>query len=143
MALKDILALKLCDRCEHSEHKLASGRGCVDGLLAADKLDLFLGQAFYKIEQVAGIAGETANGLNNYCIAAPDVIHHAGEFRPVGVLAADFVDENLVNAELAQQNFLPSGVLIFRADTDVAYFQICHSVHCNRVTLHSAIFQKP
>ena len=54
-----------------------------------------------------------------------------------------FVDENLVNAELAQQNVLPSGVLIFRADTDVAYFQICHSVHCNRVTLHSAIFQKP
>lgn len=57
LALKDILALKLCDRCEHSEHKLASGRGCVDGLLAADKLDLFLGQAFYKIEQVAGYCG--------------------------------------------------------------------------------------
>ena len=32
LTLKDILALKLCDRCEHSEHKLASGRSCVDGL---------------------------------------------------------------------------------------------------------------
>lgn len=57
--------------------------------------------------------------------------------------AACLFDEYFVNTELAQQNFLPRSILLLGADTDIADFQIFHSIHCNRVILHSDIFQKP
>lgn len=72
-----------------------------------------------------------------------DVIHHPTQFWSLGIFATGLVDENLINAKFAQQDFLPSGVLILCANTDVAYFQICSSIHCNRVILHSDIFQNP
>lgn len=110
LALKDIFALKLCDRREYGKHKLAGGRGCVDSLLTADKFHLLLGQPFHKVKQVAGIASETANGLNNYGVPLTDVIHHSSKFRAIGVLAAGLFDEYFVNAKLMQQDFLSGGV---------------------------------
>ena len=80
---------------------LPGRRGRVDGLLPADKLHLLLGQAFYEVEQVAGIAGKSLMD-STITVAAPDVFHHAGKFPAVGVLTAFLIDENLVNAELAQ-----------------------------------------
>ena len=43
-----------------------------------------------------------------------------GEFWSIGILAAGLVDENFVNAELAQQNFLSSCVLLLSADADIS-----------------------
>ena len=93
LTLQDILTLQFCDRREHGEHKLAGWRGCVDGLLAADKFHLLLSHPFHKVEQVAGIASETANGLNNHCIAAPDVLHHTGKLWACLLYTSDAADE--------------------------------------------------
>lgn len=60
-------------------------------------------------------------------IAAPDVIHHTGKLRTVSVLAACFINKQFVNAEVMQQDFLPRGILLLGADTDVADFQMRYS----------------
>ena len=60
-------------------------------------------------------------------IAAPDVIHHTGKLRTVGVLAARLIDKQFVNTEVAQQDFLTRSVLLLGADTDVADFQMRYS----------------
>ena len=44
------------------------------------------------------------------------------KFWSVSVLAAGLIDEYFVNIELAQQDFLPRGVLFLGADADVANF---------------------
>ena len=67
---RDALTLELCNRGEHGQHKLAGGRGRVDGLLAADEFHLLFGQAFYEIEQVARVSRKSADGLDNNRVAA-------------------------------------------------------------------------
>ena len=102
---------------------------------------MFFGQSFHEIKQVARVSCEPADGFYDNRVTAPDVFHHAGKLWAVGVFAACLVDENLVNAELAQQDLLSGGVLLLGADADVAYFQSCSSIHCSRVTVHFDIFQ--
>ena len=53
-------------------------------------------------KQVARVSRKAADRLYDYRIAAADVLHHMGEFWSIGILAAGLVDENFVNAELAQ-----------------------------------------
>lgn len=70
LALQNILALKLRDCCKDSEHEFAGGCGCVDGLLAADKLYMLFGQPFHEIKQVARVSRKAADGLDNNRVAA-------------------------------------------------------------------------
>ena len=123
------------------EHKLAGGRGRVDGLFAADELYMFFGQSFHEIKQVARVSCEPADGFYDNRVTAPDVFHHAGKLWAVGVFAACLFDENLVNTKFTQQDFLTRSVLFLGADADVSNLQICSSIHCNRVTARFDIFQ--
>ena len=61
LTLQDILAFKLRDCCKDSEHEFAGRCGRVDCLLAADELDLLLGQSFHEIKQVARVSRKTAD----------------------------------------------------------------------------------
>lgn len=70
LTLQNILAFKLRDCCEYSQHKLAGRCGRVDGLLAADEFYLFLGQSFHEVKQVARVSRKSADGLDNNCVAA-------------------------------------------------------------------------
>jgi len=81
---------------------------------------MLFGQPFHEIEQVARVSRKAADGFYDNRIAAPDVIHHTGKLRTVGVFAACLVDENLINAELAQQDFLPSCVLFLGTNADIS-----------------------
>ena len=83
LTLQDVLTFEFCDCREHGQHKLAGRCGCVDCLLATDKFYLFLGQPFHKVKQVARVPRKAADRLYDYRIAAPDIFHHASQFRPV------------------------------------------------------------
>ena len=122
LALQNVLPLELGHGGENGQHEFAGWGGGVDRLLLGDELDFLGRQLFDQLEQVAGIAGETADRLDDYGVALADVVQHALQFRTIGVLAACLVNKDFIYAQLVQQRLLPGGVLLLRADTDIADF---------------------
>ena len=122
LTLKNILTLELRDGRKYGEHEFTGWCSGVDGLLAADKLNLLFSQPCYKVEQVACVAGKAADRLDNNRIAVPDVFHHAVQLWTVSVFAAGLVDKQFINAEVVRQDFLTCSILVPGADADIADF---------------------
>lgn len=120
LALEDVIPLEFGDSREHGQHEFSCRGGGVDRLLFGHELDFLDGQLFDQLEQVAGVARKAADRLDDHRVPFADIGQHAFELRAVGVLAARPVEKNLVHAELTQQRLLSGGVLLFRADADIA-----------------------
>lgn len=141
LALQNILALELRHRAEHRQHELAARRRGVDRLLLGHEAHFLFCERLDKLEQVAGVAREAADGFHDDRVAFANVGEHLLEFGTVGVLSARAVDVQLGHAELAHEDFLTDGVLLGGAHTDVADFQRTTSF-LNRVVVARGISQK-
>ena len=74
------------------------------------------------------------------------ILHHLLQLRAVGAFAAHAVNVNLIHAQAFHQHFLPDGILLLSADTDISNLQETHlsTEHCpNRVVPAHGTYQKP
>ena len=80
----------------------------MDSFFDTNSTPLAVGEPLHQLQQVPGVAGESADGFHHDGVALPDELHHADQFRAFCVLAAGLVDEEDLHAQGLQQNLLPT-----------------------------------
>ena len=124
LALEEVFPLQLGHRAEHGEHELAGGGGGVDGLFLRDKLHPFGVELSHQLQEIAGIAGKTADRLHDHCIPLANKGHHLLEPGAVRTFPAHLVEVDLFHAQRLHQHLLAERILFPGADPDVSDFHV-------------------
>jgi len=116
----DDRADELSQRREDTEHENPTGRGGVELLVQRLEPDTLALEPAHDADQILQGAAEPVERHHRQHVAGPDVVEHAGQLGPVGVLARRLVEEALRAPGRRQGGPLPGEVLLTGEDAAVA-----------------------